>query len=169
MDLSRRSMLVAAGSALAAPQAMAQPDPQQSPEGLHAMPVPEQMQVVQRGSLYSNLHDPNITQLPPNAFEQRFTFSPAPKANPSGIWSDAAPLSIPRSEMAWTATEDNRMHVVGGYAEQQVARAYHHVFDARTGQWRQAAPIPAHNRPPCALMIERLIDRPMPKPPGLVV
>ncbi|MBV9813835.1 MAG: galactose oxidase, partial [Acetobacteraceae bacterium] len=34
------------------------------------------------------------------------------------------------------------MHVIGGYGEQQVARAYHHVFDAGTAQWRQAAPIP---------------------------
>jgi len=27
----------------------------------------------------------------------------------------------------------------------------------------------AHNRPPCPSMIERQIDRPIPKPPGFVV
>ena len=33
----------------------------------------------------------------------------------SGAWSSAAPLPIPRSEMAWATAEDDRMHVIGGY------------------------------------------------------
>jgi len=107
-----------------------------------AMPGPEDMQIAQRGGLYANLKDPSITQLPPDAFEQRFTYSPAPPASPSGQWASAPPLPLPRSEMAWATAEGNRMHVIGGYAAGQVARAYHHVFDAARGFWLDAAPIP---------------------------
>lgn len=142
MNVSRRSILIAGGSAVLAAEAGTQAIAQRGREGMDTMPTPEQMQVVQRGGLYANLHDPNITELPPDAFEQRFTFSPAPKADPAGVWSAAAPLPVPRSEMAWATAENDRMHVIGGYADQQVARAYHHVFDARSGQWQQAAPIP---------------------------
>ncbi|MEM5436005.1 kelch repeat-containing protein [Paraburkholderia diazotrophica] len=31
---------------------------------------------------------------------------------------------------------------IGGYGAGQVARAYHHVFDASRGQWEDVAPIP---------------------------
>jgi N-acetylneuraminic acid mutarotase len=137
MPLSRRRLLdlVAAGAAaLGARPALAQMP--------GSMPGPEEMQVVQRGGLYANLKDPNITQLPPEAFAQRFTYSPAPRANPEGRWTTAPPLPIPRSEMAWAAAEGDRMHVIGGYADGEVARAFHHVFDARTNSWRPAAPIP---------------------------
>ncbi len=135
MRISRRSVL-AAGGALLAGRAVAQPP-------MHGgVPSPEEMQDVQRGGLFQALRDPDVKQLPPNAFEQRFMFSPAPKADPQGSWSEAAPLPIPRSEMAWAAAEGDRMHVIGGYAEGRVDRAYHHVFDAKTGRWRSAAPIP---------------------------
>jgi N-acetylneuraminic acid mutarotase len=73
---------------------------------------------------------------------QRFTYSPARAAEPAGRWAEAPPLPIPRSEMAWAAAEDDRMHVIGGYAEGDVARPFHHVFDARTNSWSVAAPIP---------------------------
>jgi hypothetical protein len=107
-----------------------------------AMPSPEEMQVIQRGGLYANLKDPNIRELPTDALAQRFIYSPAPAAEPAGRWTEAPPLPIPRSEMAWAAAEGNRMHVIGGYAEGDVARPFHHVFDARTNAWRVAAPIP---------------------------
>jgi Kelch motif len=137
MTLSRRRLLdlAAAGAAvLAGRPAFAQMS--------GVMPSPEEMQVVQRGGLYANLKDPNVTKLPPDAFAQRFTYSPAPFADPAGGWAEAPPLPIPRSEMAWAAAEGDRMHVIGGYAEGEVARPYHHVFDARTNTWRLAAPIP---------------------------
>lgn len=135
-------MLLSGSAAVVTAEAVVRAAAQGSP-GMDAMPGPEEMQAVQRGGLYyANLHDPNITALPPDAFSQRFTFSPAPRADPSGAWSEAAPLPVPRSEMAWATAENDRMHIIGGYADQQVARSYHHVFDARTGQWRQAAPIP---------------------------
>jgi hypothetical protein len=44
--------------------------------------------------------------------------------------------------MPWAAAEDDRMHVIGGYAEGGVARPFHHVFDSRPNAWRVAAPIP---------------------------
>ena len=144
MEQSRRMLLglaAAAASTMAAGKALAQSGGAPAP-GPADMPDAEAMQVVQRGGLYASLRDPNVTQLPPDAFAQRFFYSPAPKAAPAGAWREAEPLPIPRSEMAWAAAEDDRMHVIGGYAEGQVARPYHHVFDARTGTWRQAAPIP---------------------------
>ncbi|MEX3690245.1 Kelch repeat-containing protein [Paraburkholderia sp. BR14263] len=109
-------------------------------------PVPEEdpqaMQKAQRGGLYANLRDPNATQLPPEAFMQRFFYSSAPRATPQGVWTTAAPLPLPRSEMAWATSEGERMHVIGGYGAGQVARSYHHVFDAARGAWRNAAPVP---------------------------
>ena len=141
MNLSRRKILIAgASSVLAAVGSEARS--QQGNQGMDAMPTPEQMQVVQRSGLYANLHDPNISELPPDAFEQHFTFSPAPKADRSGTWSEESSLPVPRSEMAWAAVENDRMHIIGGYANQQVAVTYHQVFDGRTKQWQQAAPIP---------------------------
>ena len=117
MNLSRRGILIAGGSAVLAAPAITRASAQQRPDHMGAMPGPEEMQVVQRGGLYASLRDPSITELPANAFEQRFTFSPAPKADPPGAWSDAAPLPVPRSEMAWATAENDRMHVIGGYAE----------------------------------------------------
>jgi hypothetical protein len=70
MNITRRSILIAGGTAVLAAEAVAQAATQQGREGMDAMPGPEQMQVVQRGGLYANLHDPNISELPPDAFEQ---------------------------------------------------------------------------------------------------
>ncbi|HEX8828786.1 MAG TPA: galactose oxidase [Xanthobacteraceae bacterium] len=106
------------------------------------MPSPEEMQAIQRGGLYASLRDPAATQLPPDAFTQRYTYSPAPAASDQGHWTAAAPLPLPRSEMAWATSEGDRMHVIGGYGAGQVARPYHHVFDATRGRWLEAAPIP---------------------------
>ncbi|MDR5752249.1 MULTISPECIES: hypothetical protein [unclassified Caballeronia] len=86
------------------------------------------------------LKDPSVTQLPSDAFGQRFTYSPAPPAAHAGRWTSAPPL--PRSEMAWAVGVGDRMHVIGGYGAGQVARACHHVFDASRGMWLDAAPIP---------------------------
>jgi hypothetical protein len=46
--------------------------------GMPDMPEDEQaMQTAQRGGLYANLRDPSVTQLPPEAFTQRFFYSSA--------------------------------------------------------------------------------------------
>jgi hypothetical protein len=140
MSLSRRKfcVLAAGGAAILA----GKNTPAEAADSMTGMPTPEEMQVVQRSGLYSNLRDPSITKLPPDGFEQRFTYSPAPAATPPGQWGSAAPLPIARSEMAWAAAEGDRMHIVGGYADREVNRPYHHVFDASQGVWRTAAPIP---------------------------
>jgi N-acetylneuraminic acid mutarotase len=72
---------------------------------------------------------------------QRDTASPAP-AGPPGRWVARAAMPIPRSEMAWSAVWDGRMHVVGGYGEGRVDRAYHHVYDPSGDRWFDAAPLP---------------------------
>src|SRR5882672_4154999 len=79
--------------------------------------------------------------LSPEQLAQRATNSPAP-AGPPGSWEARAPLPIPRSEMAWAAAWDGKMHVVGGYAEQRVDRPYHHLYDPTLDRWTQMAPLP---------------------------
>jgi len=37
---------------------------------------------------------------------------------------------------------NEQMHVLGGYGEQRVDRAYHHVYDSRTNRWMDAPPLP---------------------------
>jgi N-acetylneuraminic acid mutarotase len=44
--------------------------------------------------------------------------------------------------MAWATAWDGRMHVVGGYGEGRVDRAYHHVYDPQPDRWFAAAPLP---------------------------
>jgi N-acetylneuraminic acid mutarotase len=146
-EMTRRRILGAASLCIVAPN-IARAEDSMSNSAPNSMPnsMPtndaESMQATQRGGLYANLHDPKITELPADAFAQRFIYSPAPKAEPQGQWTKAPPLPIPRSEMAWATAEGDRMHVIGGYAEQQVSRAYHHVYSATDKVWRQAAPIP---------------------------
>jgi len=145
MGLARRRFLELAacgsGAVFLAPR-MASGQGHGSPAPPIPMPTAEQMQVDQRGGLYANLKDPAVTRLPPEAFAQRFTYSPAPVAARPGTWTSAPALRLPRSEMAWATAVGDRMHVIGGYGAGQVARAYHHVFDATRGVWLDAAPIP---------------------------
>ena len=68
--------------------------------------------------------------------------SPAPPAARQGRWVTKAPLPLPRSEMAWATTLNNRMHVVGGYGEQRVDRPYHHVYDQASDKWLDAPFLP---------------------------
>lgn len=129
MTISRRRFLrhVASSSAALLTMRVASGQTDPSHDAAPSMPDLQEMQIAQRGGLYASLKDPLATQLPPDVFAQRFTYSPAPRA---------------ASEMAWAAAESNRMHVIGGYGAGQVARAYHHVFDASRGAWLNAAPIP---------------------------
>ena len=77
----------------------------------------------------------------PEQEAQRVTDSPAPPG-PPGRWVARAALPIPRSEMAWATAWAGRMHVVGGYGEGRVDRAYHHVYDPAADRWFDAAPLP---------------------------
>ncbi|MET0707878.1 MAG: galactose oxidase [Tardiphaga sp.] len=79
--------------------------------------------------------------LTPEQEAQRVTASPAP-AGPPGRWEARAALPLPRSEMAWATAAEGRMHIVGGYGEGQVNRAYHHIYDPRADRWLGGAPLP---------------------------
>jgi hypothetical protein len=77
----------------------------------------------------------------PEQEAQRVFASPAP-AGPPGRWVTRADMPIPRSEMAWATVWNGRMHVVGGYGEGRVNRAYHTVYDPAANAWLDAAPLP---------------------------
>ena len=94
------------------------------------------------GPMYERLNQPGRIDVPAQAVEQRVFDSLAPKAKQPGRWIARAPLPLPRSEMAWATTLNERMHVVGGYGEQRVDRHYHHVYDAAANKWIDAAPLP---------------------------
>lgn len=82
-----------------------------------------------------------VAALTPEQEAQRVLDSPAP-AGPPGRWEPRAALPLPRSEMAWATAWGGRMHIVGGYGEGRVDRAYHHVYDAGADRWHDAAPLP---------------------------
>jgi len=51
-------------------------------------------------------------------------------------------MPIARSEMIWATAWRGRVHIIGGYGEGRVDRAYHHVYDAALDRWFDAAPLP---------------------------
>jgi N-acetylneuraminic acid mutarotase len=94
-------------------------------------------------ALYSSLRDPNANQAPTALMAQQHVFdSPAPKSNRPGRWLRRAALPLPRSEMAWATVMNQQMHVLGGYGEQRVDRAYHHVYDPKQDRWFDAPALP---------------------------
>jgi len=90
---------------------------------------------------YSTLQGAAVTGLTAPQIAQRRTESPAPPGRP-GRWEPRASLPLPRSEMAWAVAMEGRMHLVGGYGEGRVDRAYHHVYDPAADRWTTAAPLP---------------------------
>lgn len=44
--------------------------------------------------------------------------------------------------MAWGASWEDRLYVIGGYAEQRVDQGYHHVYDPQADRWTDRAPLP---------------------------
>jgi N-acetylneuraminic acid mutarotase len=90
---------------------------------------------------YARLQGGVPHHLTPEQEAQRVVDSPAP-AGSQGRWVPRAALPIPRSEMAWAAALNGRMHIVGGYGEGRVDRAYHHVYDPAADRWFNAAPLP---------------------------
>ena len=65
------------------------------------------------GGHYERLNQPGRIGKPELAASQNVFDSPAPKATSPGRWSTKALLPLPRSEMAWAAAHDDRMHIVG--------------------------------------------------------
>lgn len=146
-SISRRRFVELAGlgvSAMVLPagEAAAQAVDAVQQHGDMVPPTPEEMQAVQRAGLYVSLHDPKVTSLPMEVFAQRFYHTPAPPAASPGTWVEAPPLPLPRSEMAWATAWNNRMHIVGGYAQGKVDQPYHHIFDPRKNSWISGAPVP---------------------------
>ena len=92
---------------------------------------------------YEKLTEPGRIPRPELAAIQSVFDSPAPKAAQQGRWTAKADLPLPRSEMAWVAAHEGKMHIVGGYGEQRVDRPYHHVYDAASDRWTVAAQIPS--------------------------
>ena len=94
--------------------------------------------------VYSHLTDPKIKTPPLDTMKLQQVFDspgrPRPRSRAAG--SRKAPLPLPRSEMAWATTLNNRMHVVGGYGEQRVDRPYHHVYDQASDKWLDAPLLP---------------------------
>ncbi|KFC67467.1 kelch-like protein [Bosea sp. LC85] len=93
------------------------------------------------GGAYERLNQPGRIDRPELAKTQNVFDSPAPKAANPGRWQTKAPLPMPRSEMAWATAHEGKMHIVGGYAEQRVDRPYHHVYEAASDRWSDAAPL----------------------------
>ena len=90
---------------------------------------------------YARLQGGVPHHLTPEQEAQRVTDSPA-APGAAGRWAPRAALPIPRSEMAWATAAAGRMHVVGGYGEGAVNRAYHHIYDPASDRWLQGAPLP---------------------------
>ena len=90
---------------------------------------------------FARLKDGLLSRLTPEQESQRVTSSPAPPGL-QGRWMRRASLPIARSEMNWAAVWARHMHVIGGYGEGRVDRAYHHVYDSAQDRWFDAAPLP---------------------------
>ena len=91
---------------------------------------------------FERLNQPGRIDLPDLHAQQAVTDSPAPRAAQQGAWRARAPLPIPRTEMAWAVAYRDRMHLVGGYAQQRVDRPYHHAYDPATDQWQELPQLP---------------------------
>ena len=124
MPFVQRRLFIAGGLAFASTRVLAQ--------GGHA----------HHGDAYERLQTPGRVGLPEIANQQRVYDSPAPKAASEGRWITRAALPLPRSEMAWATTYENRLHLVGGYGEQRVDRPYHQVYDQASDRWLDMAPLP---------------------------
>lgn len=121
--LRRRTMLTAAAATLAAPAVA-------------------RAQHEHRQGQFERLNQPGRMDIPEIHAHQAVTDSPAPRAAQQGAWRPRAPLPVPRTEMAWAAGFRNRMHLVGGYAEQRVDRPYHHAYDPAADRWEELAALP---------------------------
>ncbi len=125
--MQRRHLLLAGAAALGPRLANAQHT------GPHPLPS--------ASAPYARLQGGVPHHLTPDQEAQRFVDSPAPPG-PPGRWVVRAALPIPRSEMAWAAVAQGRMHVVGGYGEGAVNRDYHHLYDPAADRWLNGAPLP---------------------------
>jgi len=132
--MDRRLFLV--GSTSFALAACAQPLRPSLPAGEASLPAASPS-----SAPYALLRGGVPHHLTPEQESQRVTASPAPAGAP-GRWIARAALPLPRSEMAWATVAQGRMHIVGGYGEGAVNRAYHHIYDPAADRWLVGAPLP---------------------------
>jgi N-acetylneuraminic acid mutarotase len=137
MSLHRR-LFLAAGASMAAPAVWSQAG--HAHHGSHGTP-PALPVAPPSAEPYARLRDGQPHHLTPDQTAQRSFQSPAP-AGPAGRWVARAALPIPRSEMAWATEWAGRLHVIGGYGEGRVDRAYHHIYDPTQDRWYLGAPLP---------------------------
>ena len=138
--MDRRHLLGASAALLIAP-ALAQ-TPHQHHTAAPPGPAPTLRPLTPSPHQYNNLFQGGAPHhITPEQAAQRVTASPAP-AGPQGRWLARADMPIPRSEMAWATAWAGRMHVIGGYGEGQVNRAYHTLYDPASDRWYDAAPLP---------------------------
>ena len=123
--MQRRDFLLSSGAALAGK--------------LHAQPALPA--AVPSTHSYARLQGGTPHHLTPEQESQRVTESPASAGAP-GRWLSRAALPLPRSEMAWATSAAGRMHIVGGYGDGAVNRAYHHVYEPAADRWLTGAPLP---------------------------
>jgi Kelch motif len=131
--LHRRAVLAGGAAALAAAGAARAQTQHQHPPLPDAPSSPHPYGRLQQGGAPHHLT--------PEQEAQRVFDSPAPKG-PPGRWFARAPLPLPRSEMAWATAWNGRMHIIGGYGEGRVDRAYHHVYDPGQDRWFNGAALP---------------------------
>ena len=93
------------------------------------------------GEPFARLKSGPVARLTPEEEAERVTASPAPRGS-AGRWAQRALMPIARSEMNWAAEWAGRMHVIGGYGQGRVDRAYHHVYDPALDRWFDAAQLP---------------------------
>src|SRR5262245_59093927 len=104
-------------------------------------------QLQHHSNQFERLNQPGRIDLPDIHAQQAVTDSPAPKAAQQGRWTPRAPLPIPRTEMAWAvAFKDkklgDRVHLIGGYAEQRVDKPYHHAYTPSADRWDELPQLP---------------------------
>jgi len=90
---------------------------------------------------FASLRGGGPHHLSPDQEAQRVTASAAAPGQ-KGRWVARAALPLARSEMAWATASRGRMHIVGGYGEGAVNRAYHHIYDPASDRWLLGAPLP---------------------------
>ena len=96
-------------------------------------------EVAAEDPLFWGLHDPTITSIPANV--SRPAPRPAAAAAAPGRWIEMPRLPIPTAEMG-VITCGGKVHVIGGYAHQNVNSDFHQLYDPEARIWSFKAPLP---------------------------
>jgi N-acetylneuraminic acid mutarotase len=89
--------------------------------------------------LYCGLFDRSITSIPQNVSKP--AADPVPVAANPGRWLEMPRMPIPTTESGVIEC-GGKLHVIGGYARQNVNSAFHQVYDPASRKWTLKAPMP---------------------------